>query len=212
MLYAVTEIFYSLQGEGYWTGRPAAFVRLAGCNLKCSWCDTDHSKREAATEVNILHDVSHFALAHTRDKLVVITGGEPTLQWLTPLVSILQSRGWFVAIETNGTHMDQIPVGVDWVTVSPKLPTQPALWEDWKMYAHLRGNEMKVVLDCEEGEAFALALRRKFGNKFQHWYAQPCAGTSPLWERTCMERTIKFIKENPTWRLSLQTHKLANIA
>ena len=98
--YALVEIFESLQGEGRNTGRPCVFVRFAGCNLSCAWCDTDVSRRFSATLEELLGEIAAF-----RAKSVVLTGGEPTLvEGMPELVAELKSRGYWIAVETNGTN------------------------------------------------------------------------------------------------------------
>lgn len=109
----INEIFYSLQGEGYWTGTPAVFVRLSGCNLRCSFCDTSHENGTQRKEEDIVAEVAKYPAHH-----VVITGGEPSLFLTHSLVEALHQAGKFVAVETNGTH--PLPDNVDWVTLSPK--------------------------------------------------------------------------------------------
>ena len=115
----VNDIFYSLQGEGRNTGRAAVFVRFSGCNLRCSFCDTDFSSFREMTSDEIIKEISQYPA-----RFVVLTGGEPTLQVTAAFVNQLHEAGFEVAIETNGTL--PIPENIDWVTVSPKrspLPT-----------------------------------------------------------------------------------------
>lgn len=113
----VNEIFYSLQGEGHFTGTPAIFVRLSGCNLNCDFCDTDHVSSSDMPEEEIVKRVNDFPAAH-----VVITGGEPTLQLTASLVDKLHDAGKFVQIETNGTRLldPSLADKIDWITCSPK--------------------------------------------------------------------------------------------
>ena len=109
----VNEIFYSLQGEGYYSGTPAVFVRLSGCNLRCPFCDTRHESGREMSEKEIVEAVGQYPARH-----VVVTGGEPALQLTESLVDALHAVGRYVAVETNGTH--PLPDNVDWVTLSPK--------------------------------------------------------------------------------------------
>lgn len=113
MAYLVNEIFYSLQGEGYYTGTPAVFLRLSGCNLRCPFCDTDHSASEPM-EIDTLVD----RLLGYPSRHLVITGGEPSLQVDRLLIEVLHDAGFYVQIETNGTN--RLPDNIDWVTCSPK--------------------------------------------------------------------------------------------
>ena len=109
----INEIFYSLQGEGFFTGTPAVFIRFSGCNLKCPFCDTNHQHGQEMSEDEIAGEAAKYPAKH-----VVITGGEPSLQLTASLIDKLHECGKFVAIETNGTH--NIPENIDWITLSPK--------------------------------------------------------------------------------------------
>lgn len=219
MLYPITEIFYSIQGEGYLVGTPAVFVRLAGCNLKCSWCDTDHSVKSMMTETEIVAEVLRLA---PKSNLVVLTGGEPCSQDLGPLTGKLVREGCRIQIETNGTLLDRIPVDVDWITVSPKagvnykrlphaqVPRVPGFiwpWPETRRAPILVGNEIKVVLAPGVVPNRYKELKRATDFMFQHWYIQPCDST----QSTNVEQAVKFVKENPTWKLSVQVHKLIGI-
>ncbi|MDE6378229.1 MAG: 7-carboxy-7-deazaguanine synthase QueE, partial [Duncaniella sp.] len=108
----VNEIFYSLQGEGYFTGTPAVFLRLSGCNLHCSFCDTRHETYEELSHVEILARLAQYPSHH-----LIVTGGEPSLQLDDLLVDMLHDAGYFIQVETNGTT--PLPEAVDWVTCSP---------------------------------------------------------------------------------------------
>lgn len=139
VLYPILEIFSSIQGEGFHMGKGATFIRVAGCNLRCSWCDTQESfdlakarwmsAREIVDEAQILH------------QHVVITGGEPTLYNLGPLVRELHRIGKYVAIETNGTNPVPVEWEIDWITASPKPGSAFALV--------CRADELKYVVDNE---------------------------------------------------------------
>ena len=187
-MYSVNEIFYSLQGEGYHTGRPAVFVRLAGCNLRCPFCDTDYSRSTAMTVEQIAEQV--FAYSTHPYTLIVLTGGEPSLQVDEALVDALHRHGQIVAIETNGTH--QIPDGIDWVTVSPKSDGTVIL-------SH--ADEVKIVFfnqPKQELEQWQTTIRA------MHYFLQPCSCSNT-------DAVVAYILQHPGWRLSLQTHKYINI-
>ena len=109
----INEIFYSLQGEGFHTGTPAVFVRFSGCNLRCSFCDTRHEEGVMMTDEEIVEKVSSFPA-----RIVILTGGEPSLWIDKALISRLREAGKQICIETNGTR--PLPDGIDWVTCSPK--------------------------------------------------------------------------------------------
>ena len=112
--YSINEMFYSLQGEGYHVGTPAVFIRFAGCNLACPFCDTQHQHGTRKT----LDEIVDFAARH-KARLVVLTGGEPALQVDAALVEELHAIGKYVAIETNGTH--PVPSGIDWITLMRRV-------------------------------------------------------------------------------------------
>ena len=192
MSYRINEIFYSLQGEGYFTGTPAVFLRMSGCNLKCSFCDTDHEDYTEMSPVQIAEALRAYPARH-----VVITGGEPSLQLDQMLVDLLHDEGWFIQIETNGTN--QLPEEIDWVTCSPKPgPTG-------EISVRLRHtDELKVVYEGQDVEAIASSLPAV------HYFLQPCSSQRyPGGSNTA--DTVAYILTHPHWRLSLQTHKLIDI-
>lgn len=115
MSYAIAEIFYSLKGEGRWTGHPMVFIRLAGCNQECSWCDTDHNITKVLSAEDILSYVNQYPTNR-----VVITGGEPLLQDLSPLLKELHLNDKHIHLETNGTIRIPAEYHFDWIAVSPK--------------------------------------------------------------------------------------------
>lgn len=179
----INEIFESLQGEGFHTGTPAVFVRFAGCNLACPFCDTDHRSTAEMTDEQIAAAVAQFA-----PQLVVLTGGEPGLQVSERLVDLLHIEGRKVAIETNGTC--PLPANIDWVTVSPKEGSTPVL---------TAANEVKVVFQADiDVEKWHNAI------KTDHYFLQPCSCKNT-------SETVAYIMAHPHWRLSLQTHKYLGI-
>lgn len=109
----INDIFYSLQGEGRNTGRAAIFIRFAGCNLRCSFCDTQFNEYREMTDEQILNEIAQYP-----SRFVVLTGGEPALQVDEPFVQLLHAHGYEIAMESNGTK--QPPKGIDWLTCSPK--------------------------------------------------------------------------------------------
>lgn len=186
--YAVNEIFYSLQGEGYFTGTPAVFIRMSGCNLRCSFCDTDHSKSTLLTLSEIQSQINQYPGRH-----IVITGGEPALQIDSALLDALHAQGCFIQVETNGTH--PLPEGIDWITCSPKTSDQgPAA-----TVVLSKIDELKLVYTGQDVEAIAIAMPPA-----QHYELQPCSGQNT-------PQTIAYILTHPHWRLSLQTHKILHI-
>ena len=195
-LYTVKEIFYSLQGEGEYTGKPAIFVRFCGCNLKCPFCDTDFSGGTKMTQSEIVEQITSLS---DKCKFIVFTGGEPTLQLTESLINTLHDKGYYLAMETNGTRA--YPQGIDWVTVSPKndFCSNSTLWS-----SNYIADEVKVVYNGENRpEIYGKYGRLKF--------IQPCdTGDSQKNERI-LQKTIDWLKERPDWRLSLQTHKIINV-
>jgi 7-carboxy-7-deazaguanine synthase len=210
MTYSVKEIFYTLQGEGNHAGRPAVFCRFAGCNLwngdeasrasaVCQFCDTDFvgtdgvgggKFTDATTLASRINQL--WPVAYPASKYVVFTGGEPLLQLDVALIDAMHQVGFEIAIETNGTL--PVPEGVDWVCVSPKMGSELVV---------RRGNEIKVVIP-QAGQA----LSEYEALDFEHHFVQAMDG--PL-QKENLQRAIAFCKAHPTWKLSLQTHKLLQI-
>ena len=177
----INEIFYSLQGEGFHTGTPATFIRFSGCNLRCPFCDTRHEEGTLMTDDDILQAVTQHPA-----RLVVLTGGEPSLWIDQDLTDRLHRAGKYIAIETNGTH--PLPAGIDWVTCSPK-DDGPVVLD--------RMDEVKVVYQGQD-----LAPYEQL--PAHHFFLQPCSCLNTA-------ETIACVLAHPRWRLSLQTHKLTGI-
>lgn len=212
MSYAVKEIFYTLQGEGANTGRPAVFCRFSGCNLwsgreadrptaSCQFCDTDFigtdgpggGKFSSAEALATAVATTWPQPASFRGpRFVVCTGGEPLLQLDAPLIAMLHAHGFEIAIETNGTLPP--PPGIDWICVSPKAGTELVV---------ASGQELKLVFPQEGAEP---ELFEKLD--FQHFFLQPMDGPDRV--RNTRE-AVRYCLEHPRWRLSLQTHKLLGI-
>ena len=186
----INEIFYSLQGEGHWAGTPAVFIRFAGCNLACPFCDTDHSSRMALSCEAIVREASRFPA-----RRVILTGGEPSLQVTPELISALHDAGFKVHIETNGSH--PLPQGIDWVTCSPKEGADVVTD---------RINELKVVFTGHER-----SMEHFLSIPAAEYYLQPCDVGNPDENARITALAVDYIKAHPHWRLSLQTHKLINI-
>ena len=211
MTYAVKEIFYTLQGEGAQTGRPAVFCRFAGCNLWsgreqdraaaiCKFCDTDFADTNGRGGGNF---ASAEALAAAIEgqwpangepgkRFVVCTGGEPLLQIDAELIDALHASHFEIAVETNGTIA--APAGLDWICVSPKAGAR---------FEQCSGDELKLVYpqpgaEPEQFEQLA----------FRHFFLQPMDGPDRELNTTL---ALKYCLEHPRWRLSLQTHKLLGI-
>lgn len=190
----VNEIFYSLQGEGFNAGTAAVFVRLSGCNLRCPFCDTDHESGIEMTEDEIVAEVSKHPA-----RLVVVTGGEPSMQLTASLVDSLHRIGRRVAVETNGTV--PLPENVDWITLSPK----DAWLGESASPVLTRADELKVLFDGQhEPSAYdTIAVGHRF--------LQPCDMGDTMRNAAIVAATVEYIKGHPQWRLSLQIHKTINI-
>ena len=177
----VNEIFYSLQGEGYHTGTPAVFVRFSGCNLKCPFCDTQHEDGVLMSDDEIVAQVESYPA-----RMVILTGGEPSLWIDRALVDRLHQSGRYVCIETNGTHA--LPDNIDWVPCSPKAGGSLVID---------RMDEVKVVYQGQELDGYERL-------QADHFFLQPCSGSN-------IPETVACVMSHPRWRLSLQTHKLIDI-
>lgn len=192
----IKEIFYSLQGEGFWTGTPALFVRFSGCNLSCPFCDTDHRAGIEMTEEDILNHIKGCPAKH-----VIFTGGEPALQLTESLVDKAHGLGKFLHIETNGSI--ELPEGItaalDWITVSPKeAPVRIRRIDELKVLFRGEDTDPSVYDDIEV---------KSPGCRF----LQPCDMGDETANHGILRQTIDYIKRHPQWRLSLQTHKILNI-
>ena len=207
MAYRVNEIFYTLQGEGAHSGIPAVFIRFSGCNLRCPWCDTEFSDfTEMSAEQIVAEALELYDIPNERRKMVVLTGGEPSLQVDIPLIDALHDAGFYICIETNGTR--PLPVGIDWITCSPKAGTKLAL---------TRVNEVKVVYTGEyDPEIWRTQLEA------EHWLLQPLRYTGEWliehaideWEddrNDNLDDTVRYILSHPFWRLSVQLHKIVGL-
>jgi 7-carboxy-7-deazaguanine synthase (Cx14CxxC type) len=214
MTYSVREIYYTLQGEGARTGRPAVFLRFAGCNLwsgreedragaACRFCDTEFvgtggpggGKFETADALARAVDLHWQAGAEIDNRYVVCTGGEPLLQLDSIAIEAFHERDFEVAIETNGTL--ESPRGVDWICVSPKADAA---------IVQTNGQELKLVYPQEEPAAQPTRFEDL---DFEHFFLQPLHDED-LENNT--RAAIRYCLAHPKWKLSLQTHKIVGIA
>lgn len=190
----INEIFYSIQGEGFHVGTPAVFVRFSGCNLKCPFCDTQHQSGLMMNNDEILAHVKSYPA-----KLVILTGGEPSLFIDHDFVALLHEAGKYVAIESNGTHL--LPDNLDWITISPKY----AYCEHVEVVV-TQCNEVKVVY-----ESAAQELESYFKIRADHYYLQPCDKGEIVANKQVMQATVQAVLQDPRWRISLQTQAIMNI-
>ena len=211
MTYAVKELFYTLQGEGANTGRPAVFCRFAGCNLwtgreadrkaaVCRFCDTEFVGTDGlgggkfATADDLAAAVAGAWPGgdRTARPLVVCTGGEPLLQLDPPLIDALHAAGFEIAVETNGTV--EPPADLDWICVSPKAEAELVV---------ASGDELKLVYPQAGAPP-----ERYAGLRFRHFFLQPMDGPA---REANTRAALDYCLAHPRWRLSLQTHKLLGI-
>lgn len=193
----VMERFYTIQGEGRYSGRAAYFIRLAGCDVGCVWCDVKESWDTELHPVLSLESIISDVLATPAD-FVVITGGEPAMYDLTTLIDLLHANNIETAIETSGCY--PLRGNIDWYCFSPKKFKAPC--ED----AYQKAAELKVIIfnksDFEWAEKHAALV-----NSDCLLYLQP------EWSKQerILPMIIDYVKENPQWKVSLQTHKFMNI-
>ncbi|MEO0897716.1 MAG: radical SAM protein [Bacteroidota bacterium] len=193
----VMEHFYTLQGEGAWTGEPTYFVRLAGCDVGCHWCDVKDSWTVDENQYYPTTDILSW-ISETGAKRVVITGGEPSIYDLTLLTDRLHEAGLLVHIETAGPH--PLQGSLDWICLSPKkfLPPLSEYYE--------KADELKII------------IYNQHDFKWAEMHAEKCASNcilflQPEWSKReqVTPMIIDYIKQNPKWRLSQQTHKYLDI-
>ncbi len=189
----VNEIFYSLQGEGPLTGTAAVFLRLAGCSMGCSFCDTQYAAAQG-TDMPLPDIIA--ALEQYPCRNVIITGGEPTEQNFAPLAHALKRRGWTVQMESNGAQ-DADVSNIDFLVVSPKKH----VCKDMLQKAHC----IKIVVD-QDTPLETIATYFPYANARTAVCLQPCSN-----KQENIDLCVKLIKQNPFLRLSLQMHKLAHI-
>ncbi len=218
MVYSVKEIYYTLQGEGVHTGRPAVFCRFAGCNLwtgreedrvgaECSFCDTDFVGTDGpgGGRFKTAAELARAVMATWPDDaakpFIVCTGGEPLLQIDDALVVALHEQGFEVAVETNGTI--EPPPGLDWTCVSPKGGSARAITKGKTDLAITEGDELKLVYPQPGVDPARFEILT-----FQHFLLQPMDGP----DRDHNTRlAIDYCRQHPQWRLSLQSHKYLGI-
>ena len=196
-LLPLVEEFYSVQGEGCNTGKAAYFIRVGGCDICCSWCDTKHSWNAALHPLVPVESIVSNVLAAGADS-VVVTGGEPLMWNMNPLCMQLKDRGIKTFLETSGAY--PLTGTWDWITLSPKKgsPPLPGIWSV--------ADELKVVIqhgiDFEDAEVY----RQKTGPGCQHLL-------QPEWSRysEMIGMITEYVKRHPDWRVSLQAHKFMHI-
>ena len=190
-MYDLVEIFESLQGEGRNTGRPCVFVRFAGCNLACPWCDTDVVQRFSLSLGDLLSEIRQF-----KAKSVILTGGEPTIREGMPeLVAALKAAGCWIAVETNGTAAPDWLADVDYVACSPKAEYAGRI-------VLTRADEVRVVASSEDVVAFCAQVRGRIAAT--DYYVSPCDRGGEIDFATAKSVLARL----PGWSLSVQLHKI----
>ena len=195
--YPIMEHFFTIQGEGTYSGRAAYFIRIAGCDVGCVWCDVKESwDKDQHTTMTIKEIIEK--VTESKTDFVVITGGEPAMYDLRPLVDQLKSLGITIAIETSGCY--PLQGDVDWYCFSPKKFKAPC------DEAYLRANELKVIINHPSDLEWANKHAEKVLDNC-HLFLQP------EWSKTekLLPLIISYVKGNLKWKISLQTHKFMNI-
>lgn len=188
----VREIFYSLQGEGERSGEPSIFIRLAKCNLSCSFCDTDYERGVKMTLEEVLQEVQSYGC-----KWIVWTGGEPTLQLNEAVVDLFKEKGYLQAIETNGTR--RVPLGIDYIACSPK--------QQFEKVRELIPEVDELRFPIQKGDPLP---EISILPKARHHFLSPIFNDQEI-IRENIDYCVSLVKENPEWALSLQIHKLIGI-
>jgi len=207
-MYSIKEIYYTIQGEGFHTGRPAIFIRFSGCNLWtgfeidresaiCYWCDTDFVGMDGPyggkySAAQIADTVQRMWPENEKKPYLVCTGGEPLLQMDDEFISTVHRSDFEIGIETNGTKIP--PEGIDWICVSPKANAEFIL---------KKGHELKIVFPQS-----GINPRQYQDLDFDHFFIQPMDGPN---QGENIEKSKEFVVKNPKWKLSLQTHKILGI-
>lgn len=193
----LVEDFYTIQGEGYHTGKPAYFIRLGGCDVGCRWCDAKQTWNPKLFPPVDVETIISRAISYPA-QAIVITGGEPTLYPLDHITGRLREQGLMIFLETSGAHE---PSGkFDWICLSPKRQQPPVE----SVYA--LANELKVIIESPEDFAWAEANAAKVGEKCMLFM-------QPEWSRfkENINDIVEYAKCNPRWNISVQTHKYMNI-
>ena len=196
-MFPIHEIFYSLQGEGFYTGTPSIFIRFSGCNLRCPFCDTEHQTHTMMSADEILATLGQYPAQR-----VVLTGGEPSLFVTSELIDKLHAASYYVAIETNGTHT--VPLAIDWITLSPKDSYLPASANEQARLVLTYCDELKLIYDGRSLPTYPNVTTR-------HRYLQPCDTGNATENARLTAEAVEYCLAHPEWSLSLQTHKLLQI-
>lgn len=192
----IMESFYTIQGEGYYSGSAAYFIRVAGCDVGCHWCDVKESWDSNIHPVISINMLVDNAVKHS--KMVVITGGEPLMWNMNPLTKLLKQNGIKVHIETSGSNT--LTGSWDWICLSPKKRKSPS------DEVYLRANELKVIVFNKHDLIYAEKQSKKVNKKCILFL-------QPEWDKKdeMLPIIVDYIKKNDKWKISLQTHKYLKI-
>ncbi len=194
----IMEHFYTVQGEGAYTGKAAYFIRLGGCDVGCVWCDVKDSWDADKYPHSSINEIVDLVESGSKADIVVITGGEPAMYDLSELTDKLKVKGYRIHIETSGAY--ELKGEFDWVTVSPKkfkAPLQSALE---------KADELKVVVFNQSDFSW--------GEKHAKQVLSTCKlYLQPEWSKheKMQDLIFEYVKENPKWQISLQTHKYLGV-
>ncbi|MDO4880696.1 MAG: 7-carboxy-7-deazaguanine synthase QueE [Capnocytophaga sp.] len=190
------EAFYTIQGEGFYKGAAAYFIRLGGCDVGCHWCDVKESWDAKLHPPTSIHKIAEDALKYS--KTIVVTGGEPLMWNMYPLTNLLKTNGMRTHIETSGAY--ELTGDWDWICLSPKKTKRPT------PKVHEKAHELKMIIYNNNDFLFAEEMAT-LTNKNCILYLQP------EWSRRekMIPKIVEYVMENPQWKISLQTHKYMNI-
>ena len=196
-LLPVMEHFYTIQGEGFYSGKAAYFVRLGGCTVGCHWCDVKDSWEATNLPLMTVQEISNLTL-EGRSDLVVITGGEPVTYNLNPLTEKLKELNKYIAIETSGAF--PISGELDWICLSPKKNMPPL--DEYYALAH----ELKVIIFNNDDFKWAETHREKVNNHCRLFLQVEWSVTEKM-----MPKIVEYVKNNPEWSISVQSHKYIDV-
>lgn len=193
----VMESFYSIQGEGTHTGKPSYFIRLAGCDVNCDWCDVKDSWDIDNSQYKSVDEITD-QIKNISSDIVIITGGEPLMHNLTDLTSALKKHNKKIHLETSGTH--PLSGYFDWICFSPKKFKKPL--DEFFILSH----ELKIIISKDSDFVWAEYLQKKIKNS-------PQLVLQAEWSKSEIinPKILDYIKRNPKWRISLQTHKYLHV-
>lgn len=199
----INSIFYTIQGEGSFAGTPAIFIRLSDCNLACSFCDTEFLSGKQMTEDEILKETLCSSYSC---KFIVLTGGEPSMQDISLLCELLHEKGYYITMETNGMF-EPVTNKIDWICLSPKSSFKHIKLKechDLKFVVKKGDSLPRIPTGFKVRNVFISPENETSGEKIG---LKACSGLS----KENLDYCVDLIKENPVWRLNLQTHKIIGV-